>query len=284
MHIRIACSGSVRSGPQLQVLTGNLRHMQNRYSGDVGDFGKFGLLRHLVDGNEFVLGVNWYLFPDEGHNEDGKFVRYLSNPLYERCDGELHNKLKSVVSSSRSINALESANLFNCDTVYYSEQVDFYPEFPGNTRAHKDKRLFLRKEWGSNAVTTLSRANALFLDPDNGLQVSSCKNRNQKKSGKFVYFEEIRQQHADKEFTVIYHHLNRHKNHGSHSQQIQDRAAQLKSKVNPSHTVFALRYRPYSPRAFFIVAAKSAEKIISRKLKSFLHSPWGEFWDTYFEI
>jgi len=30
--------------------------MQDRYSGDVGDFGKFGLLRHLVNDTGYRLG------------------------------------------------------------------------------------------------------------------------------------------------------------------------------------------------------------------------------------
>ena len=45
--------------------------MQNRYTGDIGDFGKLGLLRVLQDAG-FSIGVNWYLTPDENHNQDGK--------------------------------------------------------------------------------------------------------------------------------------------------------------------------------------------------------------------
>ena len=40
--------------------------MQDRYVGDVGDFGKYGLLRSLCRGDEhgaaFRLGVLWYRF------------------------------------------------------------------------------------------------------------------------------------------------------------------------------------------------------------------------------
>ena len=41
--------------------------MQNRYAGDVGDFGKLGLLRQLTS-SQLDIGVNWYLAPDESHN------------------------------------------------------------------------------------------------------------------------------------------------------------------------------------------------------------------------
>ena len=33
--------------------------MQNRYAGDVGDFGKIGLLRQIKR-SELDIGVNWY--------------------------------------------------------------------------------------------------------------------------------------------------------------------------------------------------------------------------------
>src|SRR5215472_4360200 len=50
--------------------------MQDRYVGDLGDFGKYGLLRHLFDG--LRLGVVWYLVANETHNSDGRHVRYLN--------------------------------------------------------------------------------------------------------------------------------------------------------------------------------------------------------------
>jgi len=258
--------------------------VQNRYSGDVGDFGKFGLLRYLLNDSKFFLGINWYLFPNEGHNEDGKFTRYLSSPHFELCDSELHNKLKTVVSNMRCVQALEKANLFKCKTIFFSDSVDFYPDYPRQTKKHKDIRLSLRKEWQEKAISKLSNTNALFIDPDNGLQVKSCKSLNQKKSGKFVYFNEIRKFHEGKEFTVIYHHLNRHKNHGSHLQQIKDRAIELKNKINPLHAVFCIRYTPYSSRAFFIIASPNTTEYIKEKLNTFLKSSWGKYWDYYHEV
>jgi len=57
--------------------------MQNRYVGDIGDFGKYHLLKILSQGNgldnggNLVLGVVWYLVPNENHNGDGKHIRYL---------------------------------------------------------------------------------------------------------------------------------------------------------------------------------------------------------------
>lgn len=56
--------------------------MQNRYVGDVGYFGKYGLLRLLClgkgAGKQLSLGVVWYLVSDESHNEDEKYISYLN--------------------------------------------------------------------------------------------------------------------------------------------------------------------------------------------------------------
>jgi hypothetical protein len=56
--------------------------MQNRYAGDVGDFMKLGLLRYVGvppsdGGTGLMIGLNWYLAPDERHNADGKQITYL---------------------------------------------------------------------------------------------------------------------------------------------------------------------------------------------------------------
>ena len=71
--------------------------MQDRYVGDVGDFGKFGLLRSLCRGDEHCaalrLGMLWYRFDgeDTAAPHDGRHTDYLSAPsrnerLLRRCD------------------------------------------------------------------------------------------------------------------------------------------------------------------------------------------------------
>lgn len=53
--------------------------MQNRYAGDVGDFGKYGLLRCLCGEPPLLsLGVVWYLVSDEQCDQDAKHTRYLA--------------------------------------------------------------------------------------------------------------------------------------------------------------------------------------------------------------
>ena len=79
--------------------------MQNQYVGDIGDFGKYGLLR-AISGDPLRLGVVWYLFPDEPTKEpgkgDGKFIDYLCHPTAKErklieCDPFLYDKLHKIV-------------------------------------------------------------------------------------------------------------------------------------------------------------------------------------------
>lgn len=74
--------------------------MQNRYTGDIGDFGKLGLLRQLrLTG--LSIGVNWYLTPDETHNGDGRHIAYLKNDAFRVCDEQLWSVLGQIVNTGK---------------------------------------------------------------------------------------------------------------------------------------------------------------------------------------
>lgn len=256
--------------------------MQNRYVGDIGDFGKFGFLRNLVGSVDWKLGVVWYLFPDENHNDDGRFIKYLNKSEFSNCDVDLHVKLEKIVSAERSIFALEKAEILSPNTVYYSETVDFYKQFPGQTKINKEKRLKYREKWLSEALKKTQQCNAIFLDPDNGLEIDSCRKLTQKRTGKYAYFNEIKELFKDKNICIIYHHLNRHRVHGTHADQISNRVISLRQKINPTGKIFAIRYK-HSPRAYFMLCSKSVESDVQQRIKTFLKSNWARHWDNYYE-
>ena len=89
--------------------------MQNRYTGDIGDFGKLGLLR-VLQAAGFSIGVNWYLTPDENHNQDGKHTNYDD---LRSCDESLWRELKQIVDSDRNVAALQTDRI---------QKATFYPE------------------------------------------------------------------------------------------------------------------------------------------------------------
>ena len=60
--------------------------MQDLYIGDIGDYGKYGLLR-AVTAAGFRLGVNWYRVVPHGRSkqDDGKYTQYLEKPEDNRA-------------------------------------------------------------------------------------------------------------------------------------------------------------------------------------------------------
>ena len=81
--------------------------MQERYTGDIGDFSKMGLLR-VLQAAGMSIGVNWYLAPSENHNGDGKHVKYLEQDRFRKCDEELWFELKDIVKKEQRMAALPS--------------------------------------------------------------------------------------------------------------------------------------------------------------------------------
>ena len=84
--------------------------MKNQYFGDVGDYGKYAMLRYLVN-DGIKIAVNWYLTPDDGSN-DGKFTTYLEKGDMSFYDKSLFELLKEMVAKGeRSIEAFEKADV-----------------------------------------------------------------------------------------------------------------------------------------------------------------------------
>jgi hypothetical protein len=135
--------------------------MQNRYFGDIGDFGKYGMLRS-VNGTGLRLGVDWYLFPDESHNDDGKHKGYLNKDKHNvsTCDNELYLYLKNITEivpkEQLSVNLIEKSDLL-LGVEFYNEILDI--EFSQDWK----KRQGDRQNWFLKSVKEL--ANCDFLRP-----------------------------------------------------------------------------------------------------------------------
>ena len=185
-----------------------------------------------------------------------------------------------MLNGKRSVQALEANNILKSNTVYYSEKLDFHIKYPTQKKIDKKTRLSKRHEWLKNAVLTVKPCNIIFLDPDNGLEIKSCKKMSQVKSGKYAYFSEIKKLFAGKNACVIYHHLNHSK---KHKDQIKSRLKDLREKIDSTGKIFALRYKPYSPRVYFIISKKAAEKRLKDKIQQFMNGSCCRFWDNYFE-
>ena len=247
--------------------------MQDRYAGDVGDFAKFGLLRALLAGPGRRPGVAWYYVPpgeDQPPGNDGRHTDYLARPDFRRCDPDLHETLGKVVASgTREVAALGLHELLGPAAIGFAEPL------PGR-ELHFRTRASTRKDWLQRADATLRGCDGVFLDPDNGIasrkvglgDIDACK---------FAFLDEVALIAKDR-LCVVYHHLCRQ---GTHVEQIHARAAELAmhTRRNPS-LVTALRWRPYSPRAFFILATPSSGDRVKHDVIAFLAAGWGAFFEN----
>lgn len=150
--------------------------MKNQYFGDVNDYRKYGLLRHLNGSGFERLSIAWMLTPDDG-SSDGSFRAYLTDsPRFAPLDGRLYSTLKALLSEEQpAVQLLERAALLSSAS-FYSELV---PD-------RRDERM----AWRRGLFESAKGADLVFVDPDNGIEVKS-KPIGRKGSSKYVAWEEL---------------------------------------------------------------------------------------------
>ncbi len=230
--------------------------MQNRYAGDIGDYGKLGLLRSLSR-TGLRIGVNWYLTPDEDHNGDGRHTDYLRDDSFRSCDEELWWKLREIAAGQRSVAALENADLL--DAAYYHEVLDL-----GKTT----DRSSVREKWHSDALARLADADIVFLDPDNGLMVKSAERTS--RANKYVELTEIADYCRRGSSVIWYQHKARFQN--SHYRDQFREILELAEFRNMSG--IGLMFTRVSQRYYFILMQPDHRDIIRGQVDCFLESPW----------
>ena len=236
--------------------------MQNKYVGDIGDFGKYGLLREIFGRPEepgtgcgLTLGVAWYLCPDEKGKPDGKFIDYLCSTSdkhkeLEKCDSVLYSVLRRVVKTgNRRVAEIEQTRILP-SSLYHSVAIS------GNTRTH----------WLNNALEATKDAAVVFVDPDNGI----ASEKTPEESPKHVFPYELSSFFGRGQSLVIYHHLTRE---GKAQEQINRLGRRLTESFKPPFTCWALRYRRGTGRVYFIVAQEHHERIIKHQLDKFQNKP-----------
>ena len=222
--------------------------MQDRYTGDIGDYVKYGLLRALAEGSN--LGVVWYLFPDEGHNADGRHIDYLKNPdLWRAHDPALFDALERIVAADkRKVSDIEVSGILGA--ARFSSERLLAPEL---TPA---QRRVWRSRWFENVQAALRGCDLVFADPDNGLCEDVKFQSDRVKDWKRMPVNEAKAL-AKGRTAIIYHHNTRQK--GGHEQEIADWIERLGADT------LALRWRAYSSRTFFILnPTPSMDELLKR--------------------
>jgi hypothetical protein len=222
--------------------------MQDRYAGDIGDFVKLGLLRALSPGQR--LGVAWYRFPNESHNDDGRHISYLEKAdLYGSLDPNLLAHLRTVVRDARSISslmpllegAISSDEALDVRSVPYSQRREW------------------RQAWFSRVLDRLSTCNLVFADPDNGIVDDMDRRKGSAKYGKQIPLSEVRSL-AENRCAIIYHHNTRRR--GGHDAEVDNLLNQI------GLPGLAVRATAFSPRTFFIL---NPDKTIEHRAREFCY-------------
>lgn len=231
--------------------------MQNRYVGDIGDFGKYALLKALST-EDLRLGVHWYLNADEEPNSDGKFTDY---PQLRHCDERLYIALQDLVKNGqRSVAAVQQAGILPQNTIYFSRPVSSRDNWG---RAER------RAAWNAQALEALSEARLIFMDPDNGLTRQPAALLGSA-AAKYVSATEVVPYYRRGQSLVVYHHQNREK--GGLAAAIPERFALLRSLG--CETVWAFVFRRVSVRIYFVIAAPPHVDTLIKRTLEFMETPW----------
>ena len=217
--------------------------MKNQYTADIGDYGKYSLLRHFEDAG-VSIGINWYLTEDD-HSNDGKFISYLSDNKMRQYDPKVYDVLRDLLkNSNRSVAGVEKSRLFT-NTTYFNELMDFSDS--------PTEIVNLRYKWHKRAIDSLEKAELIFLDPDNGLNTrGESTSRN---SEKYVIPSEVYDYYRNAHNVVFYCHK------GRRTKEQWEEYKRFMHNMIPYSKSFGVTYHKGSQRSYiFLVHPKSYEK------------------------
>lgn len=252
--------------------------MQDRYTADVGDYGKYGLLRAIAGlyprtERQLSLGVVWYLTDATMEMADpvgdGKHVAYL-NPSQARrfrgCDPELYDTMGSLIESrNRRVAAVRETGVLGQTAVFYEARL----HTPVRSQSFEE-RTSGRERWLAGAEETISRSDIVFVDPDNGVEASSVQ-RHHKMGSKYTYLDELSRLADDDRSLVVYHHLSRSADGASQIRNVADR---IRYQLDPSYSLDAVWYHRGTARAFVIATSARHTELVGRRVNTLLDGPW----------
>ena len=241
--------------------------MQDCYAGDIGDFGKYGLLRWLCgmfdDDDPLSLGVLWYRYEKCDGGGDTKYRYFdVKSREYECCDPDLFSVLRLIVYEDRAgvrrrkIESIEKNDVLPTETVYFSREISRQS----------------REDWVKEGQLAIKGSQLVFFDPNTGIRPP---NDALPKRRKYVYYDEIAPCWERGQSIVVYQHHARTwmKMRASVEDQIEARIDELRNELGISSPVYALRFKA---RTFFVAPQPEHSCLLSGRLFRFIGSPWRE--------
>ena len=251
--------------------------MQDKYVGDIGDFGKYLLLRtiHNISSGKIRLGVNWYRVDGEKiKNGDGKFTDYLENDynkayFYRDCDPVLYDQLKSIVSNNlRKISEVEKQALLPDSTIYYSKPLPC----PSSCIFQREKD---REDWFLESLEIMKSTDVIFLDPDNGIQTRNIK-KTQSRANKYAFHDEIQRYYEIGKTIIFYTHRDRSKD-----AVYRERLLTCASFLGNSNCPKILQFKRFSVRHYVFLAQNNHKDYIDQTVRNLTTSPYDFLFTRY---
>lgn len=258
--------------------------MRDGFAGDVGDFGKYGLLNELCSadgrgGPALTLGVLWYapcyrcVAEESGTQTDGQKTDYLLPDKcrpFRQCDPRLWEKMHSIVHGHRSIAAVERSEALLAGTKYHSEPQVCGFHGPHSKKEEKEKQ---RRIWLRGGQMAVKGTDLVFVDPDNGFQVKTIESHH-KGGPKYVYYADLDAHVEAGQSLVIYHHLCREAKK-SHVDQIRERLDVVDKRFNLGKRAFALHFKRGTGRAYFVLPNPAHSDLLAERAERLTDSLWG---------
>ncbi len=233
--------------------------MKNQYVGDIGDFGKYGLLRFLA-GKGIRVGVNWYLTKNDD-SADGRFTEYLKKDEFCKFDPVVFDTLKKVADTpEKNVQMIEAADLIP-KALYYNEMIDVSAK---NSQGRKWSRQF----WFNNSMLLLKDADLIFADPDNGL--TTTKAIQSKGSEKYVLPDELVRYYSAGKNVVYYCHK------GRRTKDAWERAKVVMKQYLPDAQIMAVTYHKGTQRSYIFLVHPDDCRKYREYLDAFLETPWNK--------
>ncbi len=236
--------------------------MKNQYVGDIGDYGKYSLLRFLAQ-QGIRIGVNWYLTEND-RSEDGKFIKYLENDSEKIYDQDVFWALKKIVDEHdkdhRKVRMIQDIELIP-KTVFFDEPLD-------ETQKSPMERAWKRRIWFEDSQAALAEAELIFADPDNG--ISYTKTSRKKGSEKYILPEEAAQYYYSGKDVVYYCHKGRRSS---------DKWNLAKAKIIEyicDARLLALTFHRGTQRSYIFVVHPERIEMYESLLQGFLSTSWGK--------
>lgn len=243
--------------------------MQDKYVGDIGDFGKYCLLKELHKQSEgkIRIGINWY-FVDlkENTNKDGGHTEYLNKDRkdidkFRSCSPDLYEKLHHLIKAKdpRSVSAIEEGGFLPAGTLFYRNSVS-----DCGTSSEK------REKWLNDSYDKIGNADVIFLDPDNGIRLNESK----AKLWKQALPEEIRFYFKHGKSVIIY----KHEDHSPQKQREEYYSNLQRSlDISIADDIRFLRFSSWSARYYIFLVQENHRCYVDRTFAALTQPPYDHF-------